>query len=207
MKLHNQKNKMILIASSLFILLMGIGIFGGYTYASFTDKDSRDNGFVATGLKGTIKEDFPKPGTVELGKTYTKEVTIKNEEHAPFFVRVLVLPEMTSQEGILLPSNLGQELVVDIGNDWQLGEDGFYYYKKVVDYNETTTPLFTKVKIPTSLADTYNNANLTINVKSETVSAAGTNYRDAYFHGVTPTETDLNALDTLYNSLSIKGGN
>lgn len=211
MKAKKQINpKLMLILSTLLVGLIGLGILGGYTYASFTDKDSQENNFAASGLKGSITEEFTPPGTVEIGKSYSKKVTIKNEEKAPLFVRVLVQPEMTTSDGqVLLASNIGKEIQLDIGSDWLLGEDGFYYYKKVLNANETTQPLFTKVTLANNLDANYQNMKLTISIKSETVSAAGINFRDAYFHGTTPSQSNLKIIDSLYDSISTKtkGGN
>lgn len=211
MKAKKQINpKLMIILSTLLVGLIGLGILGGYTYASFTDKDSQENNFTVSGLKGAIVEEFTPPGTISAGQTYTKKVMIKNDEQAPLFVRVLVQPEMTSSDGqVLLASNIGKEIQLDIGSDWLLGEDGFYYYKKVLNSNETTQSLFTKVKLANNLDTNYQNMKLTINIKSETVSAAGLNFRDAYFHGTTPSQSNLEIIDSLYNSIStkIKGGN
>lgn len=203
--------KIILATASMFVLLVAaLGIKGAY--ASLTDKDTKVNDFKMTNLKGTIKEKFIPPGEesfVRPGEPYEKEVKVTNEDTAPFFVRLLVFPEITSDTGVLLPSEIGKEVLVDIDRDWILGEDGFYYYLKKVPKGESTSDVFKTVTLAPKLNngehDQYRNSKMEISLKSETVISSGNQYRNVWWQGKTPTDTNLKKVDDALQQLN-KGG-
>ena len=91
------------------------------------------------------------------GEDFKKIVKVRNTGENPCFVRVKIL---------ISPEKYKDELALDINTtDWEY-KDGYYYYKKVLDCNNETTPLFTKLTIPSSLenGDTFD-----INIYSESI--------------------------------------
>lgn len=204
---QSYKKKTFLFTISLALLI--IGIFGvNYVYASLTANDQKVNDFQLGEVKGNLTEKFTPPSSetpIKPGDTYPKEVSVTNDSNLPFFVRVLVTPEIQSAAGVLLASNIGSTLTIDLGNDWILGEDGYYYYLKEVLPNTTTSDLFTKVTLASNLSSDYDQAKMVINIKSETVTSVGTNYRTAWWQGKSPSDTNLRKVDNTLQSISVKG--
>lgn len=206
----NYKLKKINVVLSISFLAIFLGIIGlNYVYASLTDEDQATNDFQIGDVKGNITEKFdpPKKETpIKPGDTYTKEVKVSNTSNLPFFVRVLVTPEIQTNEGVLLASEIGKELRINLGNDWLLGEDGYYYYLKEVLHGSDTSQLFTTVTLADNLGKEYENASMSITIKSETVISSGDNYRSAYFEGSTPSTTNLAQIDEVYQKIVAEGG-
>ncbi|MFY8331621.1 hypothetical protein [Vagococcus carniphilus] len=190
--------KIILAAAILMVSILGI-IGLNAVYAALTDKDEKANDFQIANLRGDITEKFVPPtkdDPIQPGDTYPKEVKVTNKLNAPFFVRVLVIPEVQAKDGTLLPSEIGKDILVDLDPNWVLGEDGFYYYLKKVSEKEETTPVFKNVKLAKTYDEEYEQASMQIALKSETVTSSGKNYRKAWWRGEIPTEKNLKIVDT-----------
>lgn len=209
-KSHKNSSKKVTLLFSVALIMILLGIVGlNYAYASLTAKDQKMNEFQLGEVKGNVTEKFtpPSPDTpVKPGDTYSKEVTITNDSTLPFFVRVLITPEIQSAEGVLLASNIGSDLTIDLGSDWLVGEDGYYYYLKEVLPNTATSNLFTKVSLASNLSSDYDQATMAISIKSETVTSVGENYRTAWWQGDIPKDTNLTKIDTTLQAINAKGG-
>lgn len=208
----NQKNQgkkpLIVVGISLAVILL-VGIVGfRQVYASLTASDQAENAFGLSDLNGTIKESFEPPtptNPAKPGSTHKKEVTIQNVSTTPFFVRVLVTPEIQATDGTLLASTIGTELLVDLNSSWVLGEDGYYYYLGELGPDKTTPPLFTTVTLSSELSEGYKEATVTMQVKSETVSSEPGVYRTAWWSDQSLTAPNLQAVDKALEALSNKG--
>lgn len=212
MKLKKKyKLKKINVVLSISFLTILLGIVGlNYVYASLTDKDQATNDFQIGEVKGNITEKFDPPTKetpIKPGDTYPKEVKVSNTSSLPFFVRVLVTPEIQTSEGVLLASKIGKELSIDLGDDWLLGEDGYYYYLKEVLPGSDTSLLFTTVTLADNLGAEYGDASMSITIKSETVIASGDNYRSVYFGGSIPSTENLAQIDEVYQKIVVEGRN
>lgn len=200
-----------LIMSILPIGLMILIGMGYVVYAAMTDQDNVINDFKIANEGGTIKEEFTPPSTsnpFKPGTAYPKKVQVTNTNQTPFFVRVSVTPEITSNDGILLASQIGKQLTIDLGSDWILGEDGFYYYLGKVMPNSSTTPVFTKVTLASNVGKEYDGATFTLNIKSETVVVDKDSYRQAWWQSKdTPTQDNLKKVDdSLQKEVQKDGG-
>lgn len=184
----------------VLVLLMFTIVGIKSVYAALTAEDDLTNDFTMSNLSGKIEEEFTPPSKenpMKPGKDYPKEVKINNQTKTPMFVRVLVTPEIQTATGVLLPSNFGKELIINLGSKWLLGEDGYYYYLGKLASTQTTEALFTKVTLSDDVSDSYNDAEMSIHIKSETIIAKGNQYRDAWWLGETPIETNLSKIDIL----------
>lgn len=197
-------NKRIILAAAVLLVSL-VGIMGlRFVYAALTDYDQKTNDFQIANLRGDITEKFTPPTKdkpIQPGDVYPKEVKVTNTSNAPFFVRVLVIPEVKSKDGTLLPSEIGKDIMVDLDKNWVLGEDGFYYYLKKVSEKEETTPVFKTVKLVNTYEEDYEQADMQIALKSETVTSAGDNYRKAWWQGKTPTEKNLKIIDDTFQKI------
>ncbi len=106
------------------------------TSAYFTDHESAWNRMAFGHNTSTIDEEFPMPTPVPLGKSVIKKVKIRNEGSVACYIRAaLVFSEpIEALEGL------------DTEN-WVKGEDDYYYYKKPVLEGESTTELFTGIRV------------------------------------------------------------
>ncbi len=145
---------------SMLVLLRCSGIM-----AYFSDTDSQVNK-VSIGInKIAIEEAFEPPENLTPGLEFIKKPTVKCTEGADCFVRVYC--EFSNSNADLISS-------LDMNTtDWVKESDGYYYYKYKLSAGESTTPLFTKVKInddaTTKAIDAIKNLDLI--VYSESVQA------------------------------------
>lgn len=158
------KNKKIFIISTLVLAAIVLSV--GITLSYLSDSDPKENKFNVTKGNVTIQESFPKVETQTMEKEYDKKVQVKNDgaTTTPCFVRVFVdfsdsrvrdkasiINDTTTYNtwseflSAMDYSNQYWEYLPETDENGKLG--GYFYYKKVVQPNETTEPLFTKVKV------------------------------------------------------------
>jgi hypothetical protein len=157
------------------------------TAAYLMDGDTARNSFVIGHNVSSVEESFPS-GKLEPGKTYTKEVRVRNRNSVKCFVRVLAEPS---------DSDMGDHLDIDWNTtDWtEKQDDGYRYYRKALNPGETTSPLFTKVSIRNDFANPKMNAkDFEIGVYEETVQS-----HDA------SSDRDFAAPQKAFESISQKG--
>lgn len=112
---------------------------------------------------------FPENGVFVIpGDKVEKEVTIQNVCSHPFWLRVKLVKGSNSAE--VSPEALQ---ILDLNlEDWEVREDGYYYYKRALLPNETTAPLIKSVQIEGSLIDQHDvGTALTLTVKAEAVQS------------------------------------
>jgi predicted ribosomally synthesized peptide with SipW-like signal peptide len=170
-----KKTSLIMMMISLIVIL---GVAG--TYASFTGGKSVSNMLEAGTVIAVIHENGVPTGgltfeDVDKGITYEKEVTIQNTGTAPAYIRVNLIPSW-EKDGQLIPNN---NVVYGGLNtvDWVFRpEDGYYYYRKVVNPEELTEPLFESVTIDPNVVGinnhNYEGATLKLSILAEIVQEA-----------------------------------
>lgn len=111
--------------------------------------------------------DFPSEGVVIVpGDIVSKQVMIENICAHPFYLRVKLVDGVDSTE---LSSEDCFGINVDTEN-WIFRDDGYYYYKDVVEPFATTVPVFTEVEIVGEEVDnTYIGKTLTLTVRAQAV--------------------------------------
>ena len=201
-KKHSHRRLFMAIAIVCLLLLVG----GGYlVYAAMTATDRLENDFrigqVETEL---VEENFIEPTEITANQTVDKKVTIKNNGTINQFVRVMVLPEVRAavagdpSNKQVLPLVQGTDLELEgLDTDkWKDGGDGYYYYvKEAVQPGKSTDSLFDSIKLSNSLSSQYNGAEFSLSLKVETINCNDTAYRQAWWHGETPTEQPLSDID------------
>lgn len=112
--------------------------------------------------------DFPTEGVYIIpGDIVSKKVTIENDCNHPFYLRVKVVygissTELTAEECFKL--NINEEY-------WEL-HDGWYYYKGIVNPDETTPEVFSHVEIVGSKVDnSYLGKTLELTVVADAVQS------------------------------------
>ncbi len=113
-------------------------------------------------------KEFPKEGVyIVPGDVVSKKVTIESDCNHPFYLRVKMVygvdsQELTAEDCFKL--NINEEY-------WEL-HDGWYYYKGVVEPDETTPYIFSHVEIVGSKVDnSYLGKTLTLTVKAQAVQS------------------------------------
>lgn len=134
------KKRIFLIVIACFLVL---GMSFGITYAYLIAKDKAVNQFTIGENIIEVYENYEPPEKLEPGAKFTKEPYVKNTGNLSCFVRMRADFSNSKAEDFC-------ELDIDTTN-WELNkDDGYYYYKKILNPNDVTEPLFTTVKIKTT---------------------------------------------------------
>ncbi len=169
-----------LIAGAVIVICLSLLTFG--TLAYFTAEDTAHNVITSGGIDIELLEwadeektiPFPENGAngVMPGTEVTKIVEVKNSGSAAAYVRVKVEKEIILQEGV--EGEPDSDLIkIDFDETcWIPGEDGYYYYKEVLEPDAVTEPLFALVDFDSGMGNIYQNSIVTIDVKSYAVQAA-----------------------------------
>ena len=112
--------------------------------------------------------DFPVDGVyIVPGDIVSKRVYIENICEQPFYLRLKIVYGIDSEE---LPAEECFKLDVN-SEHWEL-VDGWYYYKGIVEPNESTPNLFSHVEIVGSKVDNrYLGKTLALTVKAQAVQS------------------------------------
>ena len=129
----------------------------------------------------TIDEGEIDPDNVEWG-TNTKPVSIENTGEVSGVVRVMFVPVLTDSDGNVISGDLGDitaspsgttlvlgDITLHLVSDWQtywFYQDGYFYYKYVLDPGEETTQLLSGVTLTDG---SYDDVSLTSSVITPTV--------------------------------------
>ena len=139
------KRKIILLAA----LLVMVAILGvGGTLAYFTAEDEATNTFTV----GNVKIDLTEPNWEEAedvfpGQVLPKDPKVTNVGTNPCYVRIAVEGlDVLGKDDLLIK-------VGELGTDWVLHTDGYYYYTKVLEKEVATTAVFETITIPTALTN------------------------------------------------------
>ena len=176
-----KKNKKLIpiLTISLFLLIGAVGT----TLCLLISSDAVTNKFQTGDNKIDIVEDFQEPENWN-GDEYKKVVKISNttnDSKSPVLVRVSIIPRWEDEKG--LPStNLSVDVVklkFSEGEKWLKGDDGYYYYKSLLQPQESTSEILKSVslEIPENEKSKYKGKTLKIDVNAESVQANKTAYR------------------------------
>lgn len=149
-----------ILALTLCVAMLAIAIVGG-SLAYFFDSDAKTNTFTVGNVSIVLNEpNWDKTGAAEAADVYpgealAKDPTVTNDGKNPCFVRISV----TNLDQFAADFDGAQIIYrtdyVDnaLGTDWEKGNDGYYYYSKVLNPGETTDALFDQIVIPKELTN------------------------------------------------------
>ena len=150
---------------------------GTGSIAYLQDYDSAQNCFSVDSNESQIVETFTKPTALTRGTVINKKVAVKNTGDVPCYVRVRILPS-SDPDAFQFDFNT---------TDWTHDGSGisdWWYYKRVLNKNETTPNLITKATLLRDLDMEYINldaGNAQIIVYEETAQAHGASTPKAAF--------------------------
>jgi alternate signal-mediated exported protein len=194
MKFQFLKNKkLILTLAACAVLAVGLSS----TYAILkAQTNTVNNTFGLEQINTHIDEpDFPGQ-EVKPGASIKKDVKIVNDGPSDAFIRARVT---------ISPSNVGITTsyvekdeagnvtkTAELGDGWEYNKsDGWYYYKKVVPVDESTTALFTTVTLPDDL-----NQNFDLTVYQEAVGTGS--------YTVNSTDIKVEKIKDLFDNITTK---
>lgn len=125
----------------LIILLLNITCFLAVMIASayLVSEDEAENVFTVGNNRSVIVEDYQEVQELSPGDDIRKAVTVSNTGKNSCYVRVLSLfSDRDAEDYAHINYNL---------QDWELNDDGYYYYKYPVASGESTAELFSQVSI------------------------------------------------------------
>ena len=137
---------------------------------------------IVDGTKGP----FEDQEGVMPGESVSKIVTVKNTGEADAYIRVWVNTAI-SEPGDPITNPLIKNLpltievdgetveLIDIDyntEDWEQGEDGYWYYGKALKAGETTEPLFENVTFHKLMGNAYQNSRTIVDVSAEATQVA-----------------------------------
>lgn len=151
--------------------LLCLGALAGGTTAYFTDSEATYNVITSGKIDIALQEwadaertqPFPEQALTGVmpGDTVTKIVQVENICAQPAFIRVKVDTQLLTQDGTELPNAIGLDLNE---RDWITGQDGYYYYRTILDGHALTQPLFTAVHFDAQMDNRYQGCSVRIGV-------------------------------------------
>ena len=115
-----KRRKLLILGAAALILVLSTGI--GTAWAYFSTYSEAEGGYrlhLARQREVEIEEEFSQ---------WTKRISLKNEEgKSPVYVRAKVFAPTMQSVSYLNESG-----------KWSLGEDGYYYYNKILQPGDTT---------------------------------------------------------------------
>lgn len=146
----------------------------------FTDKDTKQNVITLGKVDGSLNETTNDPDAEETpgGIEYDKikpgqdlskipTVTLASDSEDAYLRMKVDIKGLEAFDGYTQAIEDG----LDIGTDWVKGTDGYYYYQKRMAKNETSSAIFTIVKIPNEWGNEVAEATFTIDLQAELIQA------------------------------------
>lgn len=169
----------------LSVIAIMLAILAAGTIAYFTAEGRARNVITTGSINITVVEqqkkgennttvDYPKDPITNVmpGAEISKIVTIRNDGKSPAWIRVKVGTEIKLAGGG--KANTSFVMLNFDNTNWTV-KDGYYYYNKPVDPNESTTALFDTVKFDPQMGNEYQNCTVNININAQAVQTANNN--------------------------------
>ena len=162
----------------LSVLAICIATLTTGTLAFFTSEGRAHNVITTGGVKIAVQEwadkgkekPFRNLEGIMPSMTVTKIAEIKNTGASDAWIRVKVEKNIQLQ-GKGTPDTDLVELNLN-DTDWELGQDGYYYYNQALKPNAVTEPIFTAVTFNANMGNEYQNATASVDVFAQAVQTA-----------------------------------
>lgn len=150
---------------ALALILVLSALISSGTVAYFTTQKKTNNvittGHIDIRLIDTGARDS-KQITVTPLSEYSREVSVKNTGNHPAWVRIALNCAVTLSNGSVERSDEWIRLHM-CSADW-VEQDGYYYYTKPLQPNETTPLLMDKVTFGADIDESYENSRTTLDI-------------------------------------------
>lgn len=133
------KKKLALIAIAFVIL---IGTVDG-TFAYFNGQ----NDFVSDDYSASITQTFMPPTNWTPGTVTPVDIKVTNQSLVDMNVRARYTEKWVANDGSILSGVRDNEQValIEFGENWQLADDGYYYYTKTLNSGKNSEPFINTV--------------------------------------------------------------
>ena len=170
----------------LLLVAICVAIAATGTLAYFNQEDTAHNVIITGGVDIEVQEwadeamtePFADQTGVMPGTSVTKIALVKNTGSAAAWLRVKL---DVAVQGADKESLSTEPIVLDIGENWKLQDDGYYYYQKPLAPGERSDPIFTTVTFKPEMGNEYQRATATVDLSTQAVQTAnnGDNVMDA----------------------------
>ena len=164
-KIRHKKYKNNLF-TQITIILLFCSVTG--TIAYMIKQSSITNEFIMGEVKTQIIENFDSNNKTK------KDVNIKNIGNVPAYIRATIVISWKDNEGKVLgeipEENVDYSIKFSESSNWIKEEDGYYYYKKQIEPNESTEILIEECK---QLKE-YDNKILEVTIANQAIQAQPT---------------------------------
>ena len=137
-KLKIKNNIFIQISAVLLICL----VTGSVAY--LIEQNSLKNNFLIGEVKTEVIENFDKNNKIK------QDVKIKNIGNVPIYIRSKIVFSWKDKQGNILEGipeeNIDYSIKFSETSNWMKSNDGYYYYKKVIEQNTSTDILIEECK-------------------------------------------------------------
>lgn len=163
---------------SLLVICLAIAAYG--TSAYFTHEETATNVITSGSIKVELQEwsdtgnglvPFEDIDGVLPGMEISKIVQVKNNGGQSAWVRVSADKGIQLAEGVTGDVDLSL-ISYDLNTEFWTEKDGFYYYNTILQPNEVSEPLFTKVIFSTTMSNMYQNSKAVIDVTAQATQVA-----------------------------------
>lgn len=146
----------------------------------FTDSDSVTNNFGVANIDVDIDEDFKTPTNWD-GSSHEKLVKVQNNSTGPALIRITIQKRWVDDKENPWAGDANFIKLNFSKNEkklWVDGEDGYFYYNKILPKGEVTEAILDSVElnIPENLKDRYIDKKVIVDVKTEAVQATVDGY-------------------------------
>lgn len=157
----------IIIIAALICNVTAAGCVAAYLISADTALNSFGTGYAET----EIIENFDPPPVLVPGVSFEKNVKVKNTGKCPVYVRV---------QAVFTDGDMEKLCEVDWNTADYEYKDGYYFYKKPLDVDDMTEPLFTSVTL-SEHATAEQIKNFEILIYTEAYQSAGSDsYAEAW---------------------------
>ena len=161
----------------LLLVAICVAIAATGTLAYFNQEDTAHNVITTGGVDIEVQEwadeamtePFADQTGVMPGTSVTKIALVKNTGSAAAWLRVKL--DVAVQDADKEPLS-AEPIVLDIGENWKLQEDGYYYYQKPLAPGERSDPIFTTVTFNPEMGNEYQRATATVDLSAQAVQTA-----------------------------------
>ena len=136
----------------IFMVLLLVACFTiGGTIAYYTTSDTFNNEFNTLTYDIETQENFVSPENWTPGTTTPKTVIATNKGTTPAAVRIKLTPSWVDKDGNPLPlkdSDDNDAAIINFATNYEnkwVYHDGYYYYKRALNENQSTTSLLKSV--------------------------------------------------------------
>ena len=134
---HNMKLLLARGAVCLGLAALWAGQIRG-SGAYLTDRADKVNVMLASETEIHIDENFEPPVNPVPGSSFVKEPRIVNDAASSCSVRARIeFSTLEGEKACMAP---------EINAAWVRGEDGYYYYDRILEAGQTTLPLFSRIR-------------------------------------------------------------